>query len=41
VNSGRVRLVGYVDSNVTRQKIGSIIRSFPGVLSVDNELQAN
>lgn len=41
VNSGRVRLVGYVDSNVSRQKIGSIIRSFPGVLSVDNELQAN
>ena len=41
VNAGRVRLVGYVDSNVTRQKIGSIIRSFPGVLTVDNELQSN
>jgi osmotically-inducible protein OsmY len=41
VNSGRVRLVGYVESNVTREKIGSIIRSFPGVLSVDNQLQAN
>ena len=41
VNSGRVRLVGYVESNVTREKIGSIVRSFPGVLSVQNELQAN
>ena len=41
VNSGRIRLVGYVESNVTREKIGSIVRTFPGVLSVDNELQAN
>ncbi|MCI0415146.1 BON domain-containing protein [bacterium] len=41
VNSGRVRLVGYVDSNASREKIGSIIRSFNGVLSVDNGLQTN
>ena len=41
VNSGRVRLVGFVESNVTREKIGVLVRSFPGVLSVENELQAN
>jgi osmotically-inducible protein OsmY len=41
VNSGRVRLVGYVESNVSREKIGSIVRTFPGVLSVENQLQAN
>jgi osmotically-inducible protein OsmY len=41
VNSGRVRLIGYVDSNPSREKIGSIVRSFNGVLSVDNELQTN
>lgn len=41
VNSGRVQLVGYVDSNVAREKIGSIVRSFTGVLSVDNQLQTN
>ncbi len=41
VNSGRVRLVGYVDSKASREKIGSIARSFGGVLSVDNELQTN
>ena len=41
VNSGRVRLVGYVDSNPTREKIGSMVRSIPGILSVDNELQLN
>lgn len=39
VNSGRVRLVGYVDTNPTIQKIGSTVRSMPGVLSVDNQLQ--
>jgi len=39
VQSGRVQLVGYVDSNVSREKIGSMIRSIRGVLSVDNRLQ--
>jgi osmotically-inducible protein OsmY len=41
VNSGRVRLVGYVDSNASREKIASLVRSFNGVLSVENELQTN
>ena len=41
VNSGRVQLVGYVDSNASREKIGSMTRSTPGVLSVDNQLQTN
>jgi osmotically-inducible protein OsmY len=41
VNSGRVRLVGYVDSNASREKVASIARSFNGVLSVENELQTN
>ncbi len=41
VNSSRVELVGYVDSNVSREKILSIVRSFPGVLSVINNLQTN
>ena len=41
VNSGRIELVGYVESNVTREKIGSIVRSFNGVLDVINNLQTN
>jgi osmotically-inducible protein OsmY len=41
VNSGRVRLVGYVDSKAAREKIASTVRSFNGVLSVENELQTN
>jgi len=39
VNSGRVGLVGSVNSNVAREKIGSIVRSIHGVLSVENHLQ--
>jgi osmotically-inducible protein OsmY len=41
VNNDRVQLVGYVDSNVTVQKIGSMVRSVTGVLSVDNQLQSS
>ena len=40
VNSGRVTLVGYVDSNVSVQKIGTMVRSINGVLSVENQLQS-
>ena len=41
VNNARVQLIGYVDTNVSVQKIGSIIRSINGVLSVDNQLQTS
>ena len=41
VNNGRVGLVGFVESNVSKEKIGSMVRSFPGVLSVENLLQSN
>jgi hyperosmotically inducible periplasmic protein len=41
VNSGRVQLIGYVDSNVSVQKIGTIVRSMTGVLSVSNQLQTS
>jgi osmotically-inducible protein OsmY len=39
VNNARVQLIGYVDSNVSIQKISSIVRSINGVLSVENQLQ--
>ena len=39
VQSGRVALIGYVDSNVSVQKIGTMVRSINGVLSVNNQLQ--
>lgn len=39
VNGGRVRLVGYVRSEVEKAKIASSIRSYFGVLSLDNQLQ--
>jgi osmotically-inducible protein OsmY len=39
VNNARVALIGYVESNVSREKIGSIVRSVNGVLSVENHLQ--
>jgi osmotically-inducible protein OsmY len=40
VNNARVTLVGNVESNASREKTGSIVRSINGVLSVDNQLQA-
>ena len=41
VEHGRVALFGSVNSPVEREKIGSTIRSFPGVLSVNNQIQAH
>jgi osmotically-inducible protein OsmY len=41
VNNGRVELIGYVDSNVSREKIGIVVRSIHGVLSLNNQLQVN
>lgn len=41
VNSGRVTLVGSLSSNVEREKMASSVRSVPGVLSVDNQIQVN
>jgi osmotically-inducible protein OsmY len=41
VNNARVQLVGYVDTNVSVQKIGTIVRSINGVLSLNNQLQTS
>jgi len=41
VEGGRVTLVGNVQSAVDQQKIGNTVRSLPGVLSVNNQLQLN
>ena len=41
VNSGRVTLVGSLSSNVEKEKMASSVRSVPGVLSLDNQLQVN
>lgn len=41
VEGGKVTLVGNVQSAVDQQKIANLVRSLPGVLSIDNQLVAN
>ncbi len=41
VEGGKVTLVGNVQSAVDQQKIANLVRSLPGVLSIDNKLVAN